>query len=198
MFSEAEALSGPVWAVEVEGEGGKRGAVWTAGLCGKTAWDVGGEFGFEADEGGDGIGGAGAEAPLDGEAFFNMELDFGADFEGIEGEFDHFPSGIAVVRGDARITGGEGDLSYGGGACDDADEVVEGECLVDGREAVEAVWARRTEAEAEIDFGVRSDGGGHSGIVATPCMSVVARFASAANGQLPGRALILRDGAGAY
>ena len=148
LLCEAEAVSSPMGAVEVEGEGGKRGPVWTSRLSGLAAGDVCGELRFEADEGSDGIGGSGAEASLDGEAFFDVELDFGVDFEGVEGEFDHFPGGIAVVSGDAGIAGGEGDLRFGGRAGDDADEVVECESLIDGHQAVEAIRSWRTEAEA--------------------------------------------------
>ncbi len=46
---------------------------------------------------------------------------------------------------------------------DNADEVVQFKCLVDGDQRVKAVRPRRTYIQAEVDLGVRADGGGHTG-----------------------------------
>ncbi len=55
------------------------------------------KFGFQGDQCGDGVGGSGAEAALDGEALFDMDGDFGLDAEGIQGQRDHLPGGVSVV-----------------------------------------------------------------------------------------------------
>lgn len=45
----------------------------------------------------------------------------------------------------------------------DGDNVVGFEGLVDGDERVEAVRAGRADVQAEVDFGVGADKGGHTG-----------------------------------
>ncbi len=51
----------------------------------------------------------------------------------------------------------------GAGWADDGHEVVQFEGLVDGDERVKSVRPRRAYVQAEVDLGVRADGGGHTG-----------------------------------
>jgi hypothetical protein len=55
----------------------------------------------------------------------------------------------------------------------DGDEVVEGQGLVEGEERVEAVLAGWADGEAEVDFGMGADGGGHVWIVSSAEMLFV-------------------------
>ena len=43
------------------------------------------------------------------------------------------------------------------------DHVVHFQGLIDGRQRMEAVRARRADVEAEVDLCVRTNGGGHTG-----------------------------------
>ena len=97
-----------------------------------------------------------------------MDLDFGGDFKGFESERDHLPGGVAVVGGDAHVVGSKGDGGGWSAVGGYGDYVVDFERLVDGGEAVEAVGAGRTDIETEVNFGVRTDGCGHTNFIVEP------------------------------
>jgi hypothetical protein len=61
------------------------------------------EFHFEADEGGDGVGGTGTEAALHGEALVDVDFNFGGEAESVEGQGHHLPGGVAVVSWDTLV-----------------------------------------------------------------------------------------------
>ena len=121
------------------------------------------EFSFKANQGGYGVGRAGAEAALHREPLFNMDLDIGGEAEGLKSQRDHLPGGIAAVGGDAGVVRGEPQSCGCRGTGLDGDHVVKGKGLVDGGQRVEAVGAGRSNMEAEVDLCVRADGCGHTG-----------------------------------
>ena len=99
------------------------------------------------------------------ETLVDVDVDFGGKAQGFEGQLDHLPGCVAAIGGDAGVVGGEakgGSLRRTGG---DGYDVVEREGLVDGDQPVEAVGARRSYIEAEIDLGVGTDGCGHTRVI---------------------------------
>jgi hypothetical protein len=94
-----------------------------------------------------------------------VDLDFGVDFEGFEGEGNHLPGGVTAVRWDSYVIGSNGDSGGCGGMGGDGNYVVDFESLIDGGEAVEAVRTGGADVEAEVDFGVRTDGCGHTNFI---------------------------------
>ena len=153
-------------AEKEEGDvGADGGGEAEAGGTGERGNAVGEEFCLEGEQGGGGVGGAGTEAALDGEAFFDVDADVGCAAELLEGEMNGAPGGVAVVERDAGVVGGEADAGGGGGSGGDGDEVVEGEGLVEGGEVVEAVGAGWADGEAEVDFGRGAEGGRHRALL---------------------------------
>lgn len=141
--------------------GADSGGEAEAGGVGQGRDAVREEFGLEGEERGGGVGRAGSEAALDGEALFDVDVDRDGEVEMMEREVDGLPGGVAVVEGNAEVVGGEADFSGRGRDGGDGDKLVEGEGLVESGEGVEAVGARWADAEAEIDFGEGAQGGRH-------------------------------------
>src|ERR1700733_10695719 len=117
---------------------------------------------FQPHQRGYGVGRTGTQPTLNGEPLFDMDLDRGALVKGLKSQFDHLPGGVAAVGGDAAVVCGEADRCGFSRMRRDRYDVIELQCLVNGREPMEPVWASRTDIQSEIDLCVRSDRCGHT------------------------------------
>jgi hypothetical protein len=87
------------------------------------------------------------------------------ELRGPQRELNHFPGCIAAVRGHAGVVGSE--PNYGGRRPPRSygNHVVKFKGLVNGHQRMKSVRTWRTYIEAEVDFGVRTDGCGHTNFI---------------------------------
>ena len=94
-----------------------------------------------------------------------MYLDLGGKAKRIQRPFDHLPGGVARIGGNAAVIRCQPNCSCSGGPRRHRHHVEEFERLVYGAERMKSVSARRANRKAEIDLGVRANGGRHTALL---------------------------------
>ena len=82
-----------------------------------------------------------------------------------QSQSNHFPGGVALVGGNAAVVGSQPQHRRSRRTRSNRNHVIEFQRLIDGGQRVKAIGARRANVQAKIDLCVRTDGGGHTGLL---------------------------------
>ena len=104
-----------------------------------------------------------AQPALHRKSFVDMDFDFGCDAKLLQSQGNHLPGRVALVGRYARIVRGDAQRGFIGRPGRNRHHIMHFQRLIDSDQRMKAVRPRRPEEEPQVDLGVRSDFGRHTG-----------------------------------